>query len=270
MTIFREYIIAAIVAAVAFYGLYEYDMAERLNLGRAEVTTGYVLFCLMIFLGLFNSRKKLSMVPLGRAAHWLVLHVVVGIFVLLAFWLHTRSFWPQGAYEQVLAGLFYIVSLSGICGFVLQKIYPPRLTRIGYEVIYERIPGELADLRAEAEQAVFDATESSGDDTLARYYIENLQWFFARPRFLLSHLFGNDNPRHWLRQQFEVVGRYLSGSEEEFLDRLADLAEKKVKIDNHYAVQSLLKRWLLLHLPLSVGLILLSIWHLIIVNIYAL
>ena len=51
---------------------------------------------------------------------------------------------------------------------------------------------------------------------------------------------------------------------------LTTLAERKAEIDFHYAAQALMKRWLLLHLPLAAAVVLLALWHILLVHIYAL
>ena len=52
-----------------------------------------------------------------------------------------------------------MTALSGVCGWLYQRAMPARLARIGYEVIYERIPAEIAALREEAEKAALDGVE---------------------------------------------------------------------------------------------------------------
>ena len=74
--------------------------------------TGYYLFGLMIFLALFNTRKKLSMLPIGKVSFWLRLHVSGGLLTLGLFWLHIGKLWPNGGYEQVLAFSFYAVNVT--------------------------------------------------------------------------------------------------------------------------------------------------------------
>jgi hypothetical protein len=48
------------------------------------------------------------------------------------------------------------------------------------------------------------------------------------------------------------------------------LAERKAEIDFHYATQSLMKRWLLGHLPLAAAVVLLTLWDILLVHIYSL
>jgi hypothetical protein len=257
--------------AIATYGaMYWQSRAITLQLGDASVLTGYSLFVAMLLLGMFNSRKKLSMIPLGRARTWLIFHVVMGLFTLALFWLHTGSIWPGGFYEQLLAGSFYVVSVSGIIGYVLQKSMPSRLTHTGIEIIYDRIPAEIAEIRARAEAVTLACTEETGSDTVAQHYIGTLCWYFQRPRFLLAHLMGSDTAGFWLRGPGCAARRYLNDTEKTHFDEIIELAVLKSHVDRHYVCQGVLKKWLFVHIPLAVAVIALAVWHLILVNVYVL
>lgn len=259
-----------LLAAVALFAVLW--IAARhiwLGLGDPAYLTGYILLALMLLLALFNARKRLSMVPLGRASVWLTLHVVGGLLVLALFWLHTGTALPSGTYEIFLTLLVYLVAASGIVGFLIQLASPPRLTRSGDEIIYERIPAELARLREEAQALVLACAEKTGSDALARHYDENLHWYFRRPRFFLSNVLGSLRAQHWLANHAGSVARYLSAPEREFHDRLCELAGTKSEVDAQYALQSLMKWWLFFHVPPSAALVVFALWHLVVVNLYA-
>lgn len=255
---------AGVVLAAIFYA------SERIQygLGKAAVFSGWILFAAMVGLSVLNWRKKLSMLPLGRAAYWLGLHVVGGVFAVALFWIHTNSVWPLGRYEQALAVLFYLVSLSGLAGYLLQRIYPLRLTETGVEYIYERIPGELARIREDVEKTLLACTEETGSDTLARHYVETMAWFFGRPRFFWNHAVSGEQGRKFVEHELAVVSRYVNAAEQKHLDHILALAREKVLIDRHYAMQSIMKRWLLLHIPLAVGVMSLVLWHVVLVHVY--
>jgi hypothetical protein len=224
----------------------------------------------MVGLASFNVRKKLSMLPLESATSWLRWHSIFGIVSVGLFWLHTGNFWPTGGYERVLTALFYLLSLNGAVGYFLQRLYPARLTQTGLEVIYERIPSELAEIREKAEVLMLACTKETGSDTLAKHYLETLDWFFRRTRFFVNHAFGGQKGSYWVRHQCDTVRRYLNDVEAGYLDKLASLAEIKNKIDFHYAAQGLMKGWLLIHIPLAVAVTLLVLWHVMLVHIYVL
>lgn len=255
---------AAALAALAYYA---YD--ERMTLEDPTFVTGWILLGCMVALGLFNVRKRFSALPMGRAAYWLALHVTVGLFAVGMFVVHTGGVWATGGYEQILAGLFWATALSGFFGWLYQRSMPKRLTRIGYEVIYERVPAEIAALREEAEQAALDGVDSSGQPTLGRFYSESMDWFFQRPRFGWSHLLGAGAASQWLEQRISTVRRLVGSEEEPALDRIEEAAKLKLAVDAHYVIQRSLKLWVAVHVVLTAAVLSLSVWHLILVHVYA-
>lgn len=242
--------------------------AER-NMGKASVITGYALFAIILALAFFKARKRLLVLPLGTVRQWMLGHVVLGVLSVPLYFQHAGGLWPEGRYEQAIALAFYLVTLSGVAGYALQRILPLRLADLEGEIIYERIPNELAALREEIEALIFKAVKELGSDTLGRYYAESLEWFFWKPRFLVGHIVGSGRSAGWIRSRITALRRYLNEDERAYLGRIEELAHRKSRLDAHYALQSVLKFWLFVHVPAAVLLVLLACWHLLIVNIYA-
>lgn len=254
-------IVWAAVTALAWH-------TER-SLGKASVVTGYALFAVILSLAFFKVRKRLLVLPLGTVRDWMLGHVVLGVLSVALYFQHAGGVWPEGRYEQVIALVFYVVTVSGIVGYLLQRILPHRLADIEGEVIYERIPAELDALRWQIEELILTAVKELGSDTLGRYYTESLEWFFWRPRFFMAHLVGSGRSSSWIRSRISALRRYLNDGERAYLGRIEELALKKSTLDAHYALQSVLKFWLFFHVPAAVLLVLLACWHLLVVNIYA-
>src|SRR5258706_2023857 len=158
--------------------------AER-TLRDGSVVTGYALFALMLALGLFNLRKRFSVLPLGTARAWMKAHLVLGAVAVPLYFQHAGGLWPGGFYEQAIAACVYATMLSGIAGFALERALPGRLVHFEGEVIYERIPSEIAALRERAEALVVNAVQDTGSDTPGRHYTESLDSLFWRPRLHL-------------------------------------------------------------------------------------
>ena len=72
-----------------------------------------------------------------------------------------------------------------------------------------------------------------------------------------------DRIRRKVREMGGLCGGALEGC-------LTALAERKTEVDFHFAAQTLMKRWLLLHVPLTAMVMLLVVWHILLVHIYAL
>lgn len=241
----------------------------RRNQWSVSHITGYILFVVILGLVFLKARKRLLVLPLGPVRDWLLLHFVLGAISLPLYFQHTGTLWPQGRYEQFIALFFYSVSLSGIAGIIFQRIYPRRLIDLGSQVIYERIPTELANLREQAEALVLEAVRETGSDTLGRYYAESFHWYFQKPRFIFSHLLGTGRSTGWIQMRGRVLERFLNQSERDYMRKLEEIAIRKNGLDAHYAMQGALKMWLFVHVPSAMLLVLLACWHLIVVNIYS-
>lgn len=257
------------VALLLFFTVAYFARQSELMLGQPTLVTGYSLFSCIIFLGLFKIRKHLSMLPLVPARFWFSMHSMIGVLAVLLYFLHVDSWWPDSGYEQLLAALMIAVSLSGILGYLLEKIYPLRLNQSDTEILFEKIPDACYQIRKEIEMLLFEQVKKTGSDTLTKHYMESMHWYLLRPQFLLSHITGSNKAGFWLKQQFQIINRYLNDDERDYSQKMEKLMYKKLTLEYQYAIQGLLKLWLLLHVPLSVMLLLVSTWHLLLVNIYS-
>lgn len=256
--------------AVAFAALWFSYSKIVLQVGVPTRVTGYALFASILLLGALSVRKRFPAFPIGAARYWLRVHWVVGIGAVGLFVGHVNFIlWPRGFYEQGLAIIFLVVCLSGFFGFVLQVWLPPRITAIGSEEIFERIPARLASLRVSAETLVLEAVRLSASSPLGDHYVEQLNWYFSKPRFLWDSLLDNHAGMRWVRDHIGVMRRYVGSEGEGALAQLEEIALKKCRLDSHYALQGLLKCWTLVHVPSAVLLVLMGCWHLVVVNVYA-
>ena len=225
--------------------------------------TGWLLLGTLIFLTLFNIRKKLPFLPLGTAAAWLSFHVYAGWFSLALFLLHIDLRVPDGALETTLAVLYLAVALSGIAGLMISRSFAKRLTRRGEEVIFERIPVFRKQIRDEAGELVLRSVSDLKSTTIADFYASRLKSFFDRPRNFVQHLFGSNRARFAMQTELQSLGRYLSTQEEEILAKLSEVVRHKDDLDYHYALQATLKGWLFFHVPLTYSMLILALVHMV-------
>ena len=248
--------------------LMEWAGRAELKSGFPSIVTGWFLFGILVALALFNIRKKLSNLPLANSSSWLSLHLPGGFLAVGVFWLHTGSLWPLGVYEKFLAFFFYATTLTGVLGWAIQKSFPKRLTQSGAEYIFERIPMEIIEIQNKAKEILLTCAQETKRDTLATQFFEHLDWYFHRPRFFLNHVFGGQKGEIWIRQQCSDMELALNPQERTYLQKIFALANTKRSIDIHFALQSVLKSWILFHLPLAVALLTLALWHLLVVYTY--
>ena len=239
---FKVILLLWIGAGLIFYAIASPQWDSASLLATPEKFTGYALFTCIMALGFFRVRKHLSMLSLIKARWWFAAHTIGGILAFALYIVHVDSWWPEGGYVQLLAALMIAVTISGLIGYMIEKIFPQRLTQQGGEILYSQIPDAVYELKNEAERLMLEMNRKTGNDTLARHYTETLMWFFQKPRFVFSHILGSGRAQHWLLQQFVMVNRYLDENEREYSVRLKELARKKLDIDFSYAVQSLMKK----------------------------
>lgn len=239
------------------------------RLADENFLTGWILLGSMIFLALFNVRKKLPMIPLGSAALWLNMHVYVGWFCLGLFVAHNGLDLPNGVLEITLATLFLAVALSGIFGLVISRVFAKRLTTFGEEVIFERIPEFRERLRQQAEDVALQSISASGSTTLADFYAVRLKQTFDGPRNFLGHVFGSQRASFALQNEISALGRYLNENDLGYQQELTDLVHRKADLDRHYALQAMLKCWLFVHIPLTYSLLIVTVVHVVIVYAYS-
>jgi len=257
-----------IIAFLALIFLAQWTNQAELKSGFPSIVTGWFLFSVLVALALFNIRKKLSSLPLANSSSWLDLHLPGGFLAVGIFWLHTGSYWPLGVYEKFLAFLFYMTTLTGILGLVIQKSFPRRLTRSGAEYIFERIPMEIVEIQKKTREILLTCARETRRDTLATQFLEHLDWYFQRPRFFLNHVLGGQQGEAWVRRQCSNMEIALTPQERTYLQKIFALANTKRSIDIHYALQTVLKTWTLFHLPFAVALMTLAFWHILVVYVY--
>src|SRR3954471_14819825 len=72
-------------------------------LPKFNFISGWALFAVMVFLTLYNARKKLMFLRLGSSEAWLQFHVYAGYFAVLLFLIHINFHRPTGRFEMTLA-----------------------------------------------------------------------------------------------------------------------------------------------------------------------
>lgn len=250
---------AMTAGAVAFVywlvGLYESALRDP------RFLDGWLLVAAIMFLLLFNIRRRLPALPLGRAALWMQFHLYVGYFAIAMFAIHTAMSWPNGVLEQLLWGLFLTVALSGAFGAFLSWSVPAAIAPQSDQVAFERIPHFRAELGQHATALATGLIEGAGSRAVSDLYAETLSGFFAGPQNLLLHLRGSRRPLKRLCDRIDSVERYLDEEGAATLHSIKNLAIRKDTLDFQYAHQGILKIWLLVHVPASYGLVVASVAH---------
>jgi hypothetical protein len=235
------------------------------QLANFDYLSGWTLLLAIIFLAGYNVRKKLPFLPLGSSETWLQWHIYVGYFTFVLSVIHLEFRAPTGWFEIVFSIVFAIVMLSGIGGLFLTRQIPKRLTVLGGEVIFERVPTYRKMLLDRAEKIATDSTAETQSATLLEFYSKNLRDFFATRPVFWRNTFGNGRGLFRILAKVEDLKRYTNDREREILTELAELLREKRRLEFHYALQGWLKAWLFIHIPFTYSLLLFIAVHLILV-----
>lgn len=231
--------------------------------------SGWVLFAAMLFLTFFNLRKRIPFLRIGSTSFWLQLHLYVGVFSGVLFFVHIGWSWPAGIFHQLLAWCYVVVFVTGVLGLWISRTFPRMLTIAGYETPFERIPYARSNLRGEAEALVLTGVDGQTSPVIAEFYSKTLGMFFTKPCNRWAHLRQSRAPQAAHVSQFDEVRRYAKKGEGEMLEKLGDLVARKHLLDYQYSLQSALRLWLFAHIPLSYSLLIFSVLHIIIVYAFS-
>jgi hypothetical protein len=242
-------------------GVWCWLRAVERGLGTSSFTSGYLLIGAVLFLALYNVRKKLPFLPLGSSAAWLQWHLYVGLGTVAVFGWHAGFAWPGGVLNASLATVYLLTVASGFVGLYLTRTVPAQLARVGAEIIYEQIPAFQRQVRGQAGEVVLESVAASGATTLADFYTARLYDFFGRPRGWGYFFWPTTARCRALVREMSDLRRYLSEQELAGLERLYALVRRKDDLDFHDARQRALKLWLFVHIALTCALVPLALLH---------
>lgn len=230
------------------------------SLLHSSFFTGYVLIGSMFLLAAFGMRKRLPMISgIGTAAFWMQMHIYVGLGSFAVFAMHVAFRVPDGTFESTLAVLYCIVFFSGLYGIWATRTIPKKLTQVGEEVIFERIPAFKRVLARRAQTIVMESCQNT--PVLANFYVNRLSSFFECQRSFAYMLIPNGRTRRHLISEIEELDRFLAQDDRRISRELAIMVRKKDDLDYHTAMQGRLKLWLFVHIAMTWSLLIFSVVH---------
>lgn len=195
---------------------------------------------------------------LGRSMAWVQFHIYGGTLALLLVFMHSGFHIPNGLLNWWLWFLSIWVTASGLLGVLIQKIVPRILSSaLSVEVLYDRIPELVGQIKESAERLVATCTEPVKD-----FYRRNLAAALISPESRLIYYVDITGGIQSRVRQFEYLRKILSQEEKEKLDQLESIYRTKLEIDAHYTMQKALRWWLYTHVPVSLLLLILILLHL--------
>jgi hypothetical protein len=229
---------------------------------------GTAALVLMISVAVYGVRRRAVRMAatkkMGKTTIWVQWHIYAGLLCQLMVLMHTGFQLPNGVLNWWLWLFSFWVTAGGLIGYLLQKWIPGVLSSgLSIEVIYERIPDLIRDLRNKSEDLVADCSQPVRD-----FYRKKIAGTLKRPitRFIyFVDITGGVQKR---LKQFGYLKKALSDAEKEKLLQLEAIYKAKLEIDAHYTLQKALRHWMVLHLPASVALLVLVLIHMFAVFYY--
>lgn len=229
---------------------------------------GVAAAILMIGMALYGVRRRLMKLASkhgwGKSYTWVQFHIYGGVLFLLLVFMHTGFRLPNGALYWWLWSLSIWVTISGLLGVFLQKWVPKILSSaLSIEVIYERIPELISEIKKNADNLIAECTQPVKD-----FYRKQIAASLRKPKAQFIYYVDITGGIQERINQFEFLKKILSDEEKEKLNQLAVLYKSKLEIDAHYTLQKALRSWLYIHLPASIVLLILVAIHLFAVFYY--
>jgi len=242
-------------------------------------------FCIF-FAALLGVRKKKPQWRVGRASTWLRGHLWLGALAFPLILFHA-DFRFGGPLASLLMGCFWVVFLTGIWGLLLQQILPRFMTRlVPEETVYEQIDhvrGQLLEeavalargkgprravARAKLSGAIKGrvvesraAIEAEDGDESRRPLIVFLDERM-RPYFRRGGAHGTALVNRYRREAlFEELKAQVDPSLHGVAEDLENICEQRAQLMTQRALHHWLHSWLLVHVPLSWLMIVLTIVH---------
>lgn len=285
----RRWLVATVVLAVAATAVYvPYALVSPKGpRGGSWIGLGFGLVTLafMVYPALLGLRRKVPTWRVGRASTWLRGHLWLGLLGYLLVFYHAGFRWG-GTLTALLMLLYTIVVLSGIWGVAVQQRVPTMmLEALPLETVYEQIESIVAQLRAEADELVGRlagplqpaptndgrhaaaalaaeppvtvAGPITGATTLREAYLSDIRPYLSPRPPRASRL---ENPRE-RAAFFEYLRTTVAPAGHDALDELRAICDERRQLAEQKRLHHWLHGWLLVHVPLSLALLLLSAVH---------
>jgi hypothetical protein len=285
--------VISLVAATVVYVGYGVHSGKTPGGGSAlGLTYGIAGLSFMVFAGLLGLRKKFPIWRVGRAQSWMRGHLWLG-FLSFPMILFHGGFHFGGPLTRVMMWLFVFVFASGILGAALQHFIPRIHTaQLPMETIYEQIGRVREQLAEEAVRLVEEAcsalegevshaselqraasasagtmgglTVASGlqadeevSTQLKHFLSAEMQPYLEGSGARRTSLSNSAQARTMFQQLRVLLPQNLHSS----VDDLENICEEKRQLDRQSRLHRILHGWLLVHIPLSYGLLLLGAVH---------
>lgn len=225
----------------------------------------------------FHVATKTGRLAPKSIMRWRTFHIFVGYLLVAAFLSHSNFSLPNSIFDWALWTGFVLVTLSGLFGTYLAWSLKTK-SRVDERIGYDRIPIRVAELAQEVKAVVAMPDPSADaialptapyDAWITDLYTNHLQDFFEGPRNFSSHLVASQRPLKRLIDELNHLAPYVDAQGQEKLSRIWNLVAEKDSLDFARVHFGLTRAWLFVHVPVTYGLLVLSVLHVLVVYSYA-
>jgi hypothetical protein len=262
--IFQGVVLAAISAAF-FWLVWIYSIGLR----DPRYLDGWLLAAGMVIQLYFHIAVKTSRLSPKSAISWRRIHIYVGYVLLALFISHSDFSLPDTGLEWALWIGFMLIAVSGIFGTYLSWSVKVK-RRIDERMVYERIPTRRAEIAREVHAIATTAdTDASSialpalpyNEWIRDLYTNLLHSFFKGPKNYGSHFIGSQRAVKRLTDEIESLERYVDKQGKDKLMAIKTLVLEKDRLDFARVYLGLMKTWLFIHVPITYGIIILTVLH---------
>ncbi len=208
---------------------------------------------------------------------WRHIHIFAGYLLVAVFLSHSDFSLPKSGFGWMLWAGFVLITLSGLFGSYLTWSLKAK-GGIDERVGYDSIPSRVAELAREVRDVVAMPDPVAAalalpapphDAWIVDLYTDHLRDFFEGRRNLSSHLIGSQRSLKRLAVEIDNLSPYVDAQGQEKLAAIWTLVAEKDRLDFARVHLGLTRGWLLVHVPVTYGLIVLSVLHVLIVYSYS-
>jgi hypothetical protein len=236
---------------------------------------GCISYAIFIFAVLLNTRRKFPSARLGSAKIWLRAHIWLTILTLPLVFMHA-AFHFGGMMTSSLMWLYLLVMFSGFYGLALQQFMPALMkARLPLETVFEEIPflsqqllASALKMRGELRTMAVAGTPSPAASSLAEAADPSVTAILkGLEHDVLPFLAARKTKRYPLARPrfaaefFRELRVRVAPDFQERVDLLAQWTEERRQMDMQLRYHHWLHGWLLVHIPASFLLIILTGWH---------
>ena len=237
---------------------------------------GWVLAGGMSLQLFFHIAIKTGSLSPKSAARWRKIHLFVGYLLIAAFISHSDFSLPDTGFEWALWASFVLVTLSGIFGTYLAWALRAKYG-IDERISYDNIPTRRAELAQDAyavakvdlPAAAIALPATPYDAWIMDLYTNHLRDFFQGQRNFTAHLIGSRRPLKRLTDEIDNLTPYVDKQSQMKLAVIKNLVVEKDWLDFARVYLGLTKAWLFVHVPVTYGLIVLTVLHILVVYAYS-